>query len=226
MLFFYVSKSTSLNNLAFQLCLNTFFYTLIQYHLVMMIDPRGRSQFRSVVITIFTQCPSVYPSVRPYVCPKTSKSSDNHCRPGLWAGRVDHWWLLSCSSCFQTRSSVLSYSNVKDVFQSPSPGATVTAVTSSPPPPSMVASPSQVPDIVSSIHSELSFKQIPNPQGKIRVHSFRFRMLRNHWTFLYKYTMWVEILGLQEEVCDVCDVLIIKYKIFTKYSKPATTENF
>ena len=31
------------------------------------------------------------------VCPKTWKSSDNHCRPGLWAGRVDHWWLQSCS---------------------------------------------------------------------------------------------------------------------------------
>ena len=25
-----------------------------------------------------------------HVRPKTSKSSDNHCRPGLWAGRVDH----------------------------------------------------------------------------------------------------------------------------------------
>ena len=47
-----------------------------------------------VVITIFTQ--SVPPSVRP----KTSKSSDNHCRPGLWAGRVDHWWLLSCIYIF------------------------------------------------------------------------------------------------------------------------------
>ena len=29
-------------------------------------------------------------SVRPYVRPKISNSSDNHCRPGLWAGRVDH----------------------------------------------------------------------------------------------------------------------------------------
>ena len=27
-------------------------------------------------------------SVRPSVSPKTSKSSDNHCRPGLWAGNV------------------------------------------------------------------------------------------------------------------------------------------
>ena len=35
-----------------------------------------------------TECPSVRP--------KTSKSSYNHCRPGLWAGRVDHW-LLSCN---------------------------------------------------------------------------------------------------------------------------------
>ena len=39
-----------------------------------------------------TACPSVRP--------KTSESSDNHCRPGLWAGRVDHWWLLSCTSNF------------------------------------------------------------------------------------------------------------------------------
>ena len=35
-----------------------------------------------------SECPSVRP--------KTSKSSDNHCRPGLCSGRVDHWWLLSC----------------------------------------------------------------------------------------------------------------------------------
>ena len=45
-----------------------------------------------------TECPSVRTSVHP----KTSKSSDNHCRPGLGAGRVDHWWLLSCISCFLT----------------------------------------------------------------------------------------------------------------------------
>ena len=56
----------------------------------------------ALVITIFTQSvrqsvrTSVLPSVRPYIRSKTSKSSDNHCRPGLWAGRVDHWWLLSC----------------------------------------------------------------------------------------------------------------------------------
>ena len=36
----------------------------------------------------YTECP--------YVRPKISKSGDNHCRPGLWAGREDHWWLLSC----------------------------------------------------------------------------------------------------------------------------------
>ena len=41
----------------------------------------------------FTECPSVRP--------KTSKSSDNHCRPGLWAGQVDHWWLLSCGYSFK-----------------------------------------------------------------------------------------------------------------------------
>ena len=39
-----------------------------------------------------TECPSVRP--------KTSKSSYNHCRQGLWAGRVDHWWLLSCFYLF------------------------------------------------------------------------------------------------------------------------------
>ena len=44
-----------------------------------------------------TECGSVCLSVRPPVRLKTSKSSDNHCRPGLWAGRVDHWWLLSCN---------------------------------------------------------------------------------------------------------------------------------
>ena len=37
------------------------------------------------------------PYVRTYLRPETSKSSDNHCRPGLWGGRVDHWWLLSCN---------------------------------------------------------------------------------------------------------------------------------
>ena len=41
------------------------------------------------------ECLSV--RTRPSVLPKTSKSGDNHCRPRLWAGRVDHWWLLSCS---------------------------------------------------------------------------------------------------------------------------------
>ena len=35
-----------------------------------------------------------WPFVCPYVCPKISKQSDNHCWMGLWAGRVDHWWLL------------------------------------------------------------------------------------------------------------------------------------
>ena len=42
-------------------------------------DPQGRPQSRSVVIT---GCPSVRH--------KTSKQSENHCRQGLWAGRVDH----------------------------------------------------------------------------------------------------------------------------------------
>ena len=42
---------------------------------VFIVDPRGRP----VVIRL---------SVRP----KTSKSNENHCRSGLWAGRVDHWW--------------------------------------------------------------------------------------------------------------------------------------
>ena len=65
------------------LCLNT-------------IDPRGRPQ-----TTIFTQSVlSVRKYVRPSVRPITSKSSDNHCKPGLWAGRVDHWWLLSCFLSF------------------------------------------------------------------------------------------------------------------------------
>ena len=42
-----------------------------------------------------TECPSVRP--------KTSESSDNPCRPGLWAGRVDHWWLQSCLYFFHMR---------------------------------------------------------------------------------------------------------------------------
>ena len=40
----------------------------------------------------------------PYVRPKTSKSSYNHCRPGLWVGRVDHWWHLHCWSTRPTLS--------------------------------------------------------------------------------------------------------------------------
>ena len=59
-------------------------------HIACIIDPGGRPQSRPVVINIFAHV------VRPSVHPKTSKSSENYCRPGLWAGRVDHWWLLSC----------------------------------------------------------------------------------------------------------------------------------
>ena len=36
-----------------------------QINLISLIDPRGRPQSRPVVITIFTQCPSVRPSIRP-----------------------------------------------------------------------------------------------------------------------------------------------------------------
>ena len=53
-----------------------------------VFNPRGRYW------SLFSHRLSVSPSVRPLVRPKTSKSSDNHCRPGQWAGRVDHWWLL------------------------------------------------------------------------------------------------------------------------------------
>ena len=58
-------------------------------------DPRGRPQSRPVVITIFIHV--VSQSVSPPVRPGTKLQ--NHCWPGLWAGRVDHWWLLSCSYC-------------------------------------------------------------------------------------------------------------------------------
>ena len=51
-----------------------------------IIDPPGHGRIGDHYFHAY--CPSV--------CPKTSKSSNNHCRPGLWAGRVDHWWLLSC----------------------------------------------------------------------------------------------------------------------------------
>ena len=58
-------------------------YLFIRSKLKLLIhstDP----QSRPVVITIFTQvvCPSV--------CPKISRSNENHCRQGLWAGQVDH----------------------------------------------------------------------------------------------------------------------------------------
>ena len=59
------------------------------------VDPQGRPHSRPVVITISTQV------VRPSARPKTSKSSDNHCQPGLWTGRVDHWWLLYCIIYFR-----------------------------------------------------------------------------------------------------------------------------
>ena len=42
------------------------------------------------VITIFTQI------VRPSVRPKTLKSSENHCQPGLWASLVDHCFIYGC----------------------------------------------------------------------------------------------------------------------------------
>ena len=72
---FYVSMHYSLNQQLPQ---------IIMHEVLGLFDPIGRPQSRPVVITIFTQ------SVRPSVRLKTSKSSDNHCMPGLWAGRVDH----------------------------------------------------------------------------------------------------------------------------------------
>ena len=45
-------------------------------------DPRGRPQCRPIVITIFPQI----------VRPKTSKSSDNHCRPGRDCGLAE--WII------------------------------------------------------------------------------------------------------------------------------------
>ena len=62
------------------------------------IDPRGRIPTSSD--HYFRTC---CPSIRPFVHHKTSKSSDNHCRP-RWAGRVDHRWLLSCIILFFTFS--------------------------------------------------------------------------------------------------------------------------
>ena len=57
------------------------------------IDPRGRPQSGQVVITIVTHVvrPSAHPSVRLCVRPKTDILTGNHCRLGLFAGRVDHW---------------------------------------------------------------------------------------------------------------------------------------
>ena len=83
----------------------------IQVHLGhKFIDPRGRPQSRPVVITIFTQ------SVRLFVRPKTSKSSDNHVRPGLWAGRVDHWWLLPVLFEFVFDLKWKNNSSKKEIF--------------------------------------------------------------------------------------------------------------
>ena len=49
-----------------------------------------------------TECPSVLP--------KTSKSNDNHCRPWLWSGRVDHWWLVSFNDYFyQINLGIMMY---------------------------------------------------------------------------------------------------------------------
>ena len=73
----------------------------------LFFDPRGRPLSRPVVITIFTHV------VRPYVLSvflyvstyvptfqNRPKQTYLYCRPGLWAGRVDHWWLLSFFSLF------------------------------------------------------------------------------------------------------------------------------
>ena len=46
----------------------------------------------------------------PFVRPKTSKSNNNHCRPGPWAGQVDHWWLLSCIDCIFSSQSLQQWS--------------------------------------------------------------------------------------------------------------------
>ena len=53
---------------------------------------------RPVVTTIFTHV--VHTSVCLYVCTSPlfkidQNKTDLHCRPGLWTGRVDHWWPLS-----------------------------------------------------------------------------------------------------------------------------------
>ena len=59
------------------------------------------------------------------LCPsarsKTSKSSDNHYRPGLWAGRVDHWWLLSCNFYLLLNISIIyhEHSELKMTHQGP-----------------------------------------------------------------------------------------------------------
>ena len=50
----------------------------------------------------------VRPSLRPSVRPKTSKLSDDHCRTRLWAGRVDHWWLLSCRAYIEMIAETLN----------------------------------------------------------------------------------------------------------------------
>ena len=47
--------------------------------LTLIFDPRGRPQFRPVVITIYTQI--IRPTIRPS---ENSTSSDNHCRLGLY----------------------------------------------------------------------------------------------------------------------------------------------
>ena len=50
----------------------------LQLHLLFLIHEAYHS--------FHTECPFVRTYVRPYVRPKTSKSSDHHCRPGLCMG--------------------------------------------------------------------------------------------------------------------------------------------
>ena len=63
-----------------------------------------------------TYCPSV-PKVQNQDYWFFNNHCDNHCRPGLWAGRVDHWWLLSDFWYF--RSKVNAVKNVSNYFFTP-----------------------------------------------------------------------------------------------------------
>ena len=95
----------SMNMFAFHFRCCRWFNKLIEFNLtnICLWSTRPTTVPAGRVRYFHTDCPYVLTSVRH----KTSKSSDSHCRPSLWAGRVDHWLLLSCFFCFHGTNSLI-----------------------------------------------------------------------------------------------------------------------